>query len=163
MQPNITGMASQALSTAPNNHRAALDGIAYSVGESAFGNILVARDAQGICAILIGSRPVELKSDLAKRFPQSELVRDDRELDDALQKVLRFVETPSSGLNSGACNSRYAVSAARVGGTDQGPSGPDHHLRGTRRTHWPTVGSPGGSQCLRGECYRARDPMPSCR
>ena len=41
---------------------------------------------------------MELTSDLAKRFPQSELVRDDRELDDDLQKVLRFVETPSSGL-----------------------------------------------------------------
>lgn len=98
MEPNITGTASQALSTARNNHRVASDGIAYSVGESTFGNILVARDAQGVCAILIGSEFKELKSDLAKRFPQSELVRDDRVLGDDLQKVQRFVETPSSGL-----------------------------------------------------------------
>ena len=96
MELNITAMASQSLLTA--DHHVASDGIAYSVGESAFGNILVARDAQGVCAILIGSGPMELKSDLAERFPQSELVRNDRELDDDLQKVLRFVETPSSGL-----------------------------------------------------------------
>ncbi len=98
MELNITAMASPSLLTARSNRRVASDGIAYSVGESAFGNILVARDAQGVCAILIGSGPMELKSDLATRFPQSELVRDDRELDDDLQKVLRFVETPSSGL-----------------------------------------------------------------
>jgi AraC family transcriptional regulator of adaptative response/methylated-DNA-[protein]-cysteine methyltransferase len=98
MELNITRIASQALSTARSNHRVGSDYIAYSVGESAFGNILVARDAQGVCAILIGSGPEELTSDLAKLFPQSELVRDDRELDDDLQKILRFVETPSSGL-----------------------------------------------------------------
>jgi methylated-DNA-[protein]-cysteine S-methyltransferase/AraC family transcriptional regulator of adaptative response/methylated-DNA-[protein]-cysteine methyltransferase len=98
MELKTTAMASKSLLTARSDHRVAPDGIAYSVGESAFGNILVARDAQGVCAILIGSGPTELKSDLAKRFPQSELVRDDRELDDDLQKVLRFVETPSCGL-----------------------------------------------------------------
>jgi O-6-methylguanine DNA methyltransferase len=98
MEPNITDIASQTLSMARSKHGVASDGIAYSVGTSTFGNILVARDALGVCAILIGSGPEELTSDLAKRFPQSELVRDDRELDDDLQKVLRFVETPSSGL-----------------------------------------------------------------
>jgi methylated-DNA-[protein]-cysteine S-methyltransferase/AraC family transcriptional regulator of adaptative response/methylated-DNA-[protein]-cysteine methyltransferase len=98
MEPNITDIASQTLSMARSKHGVASDGIAYSVGTSTFGNILVARDAQGVCAILIGSGPEELTSDLAKRFPQSELARDDRELDDDLQKVLRFVETPSSGL-----------------------------------------------------------------
>ena len=98
MEPNITDIASQTLSMARSKHGVASDGIAYSVGTSTFGNILVARDALGVCVIFIGSGPEELTSDLAKRFPQSELVRDDRELDDDLQKVLRFVETPSSGL-----------------------------------------------------------------
>jgi AraC family transcriptional regulator of adaptative response/methylated-DNA-[protein]-cysteine methyltransferase len=98
MELKITNVASQTLATARSKHRAASDDIAYSVGESAFGNILIARDARGVCAILIGSRPDELTSDLAKRFPESELLRNDRELDDDLQKVLRFVEAPSSGL-----------------------------------------------------------------
>jgi O-6-methylguanine DNA methyltransferase len=98
MQPNITDIASRTLSMARSKHGVASDDIAYSVGTSTFGNILVARDAQGVCAILIGSGPEELTSDLAKRFPQSALVRDDRKLDNDLQKVLRFVETPSSGL-----------------------------------------------------------------
>ena len=57
MELNITAIASQTLSTARSKRRVASDGIAYSVGESTFGNILVARDAQGVCAILIGSGP----------------------------------------------------------------------------------------------------------
>lgn len=43
MELNITAMASHSLLTARSNHRVALDGLAYSIGESAFGNILVAR------------------------------------------------------------------------------------------------------------------------
>ena len=69
MEPNITEIASQTLSMTRSKHGVASDGIAYSVGTSTFGNILVARDAQGVCAILIGSGPEELTSDLVKRIP----------------------------------------------------------------------------------------------
>src|ERR1700679_519489 len=48
--------------------------IAFSIGESALGKILVARSAVGVCAILIGSDAAELSSDLATRFPDSRLV-----------------------------------------------------------------------------------------
>jgi hypothetical protein len=50
MEPNITDIASQTLSMA-RSHGAASAGIAYSVGTSTFGNILVARDALGVCAM----------------------------------------------------------------------------------------------------------------
>ena len=99
MELNLTRIASHSVSTVRNSHRVASNGIDYSIGESAFGNILVARDAQGVCAILISLEAEELKSDLAKRFPQSELIREDRKLDDDLRKVMRFVETPAGGLN----------------------------------------------------------------
>jgi AraC family transcriptional regulator, regulatory protein of adaptative response / methylated-DNA-[protein]-cysteine methyltransferase len=78
---------------------AAAEEIAFSIGESALGAVLVARSADGVCAILIGSEAAELKSDLARRFTDSKLVRNDRKLSNDLQKILRFIEAPSEGLN----------------------------------------------------------------
>jgi len=78
---------------------AAPEEIAFSIGESALGAVLVARSADGVCAILIGSEAAELESDLAKRFTDSKLVRNDRKLSNDLQKILRFIEAPSEGLN----------------------------------------------------------------
>src|SRR5262245_55795127 len=78
---------------------AAAEEIAFSIGERALGAVLVARSADGVCAILIGSEAAELESDLAKRFTDSKLVRNDRKLSNDLQKILRFIEAPSEGLN----------------------------------------------------------------
>jgi len=80
-------------------HGAAAEKIAFSIGESALGVVLVARSADGVCAILIGSEAAELESDLARRFTDSKLVRNDRKLSNDLQKILRFIEAPSEGLN----------------------------------------------------------------
>jgi O-6-methylguanine DNA methyltransferase len=78
---------------------AAAEEIAFSIGESALGAVLVARSTDGVCAILIGSVAAELESDLATRFAYSKLVRNDRKLSDDLGEILRFIETPSDGLN----------------------------------------------------------------
>jgi O-6-methylguanine DNA methyltransferase len=78
---------------------AAAEEIAFSIGESALGAVLVARSTDGVCAILIGSVAAELESDLAARFAYSKLVRNDRKLSDDLGEILRFIETPSDGLN----------------------------------------------------------------
>ena len=67
--------------------------IAFSIGESALGKVLVARSAVGVCAILIGSDTDELSSDLATRFPDNRLVADEQQLRDDLSKVMRFIET----------------------------------------------------------------------
>jgi AraC family transcriptional regulator, regulatory protein of adaptative response / methylated-DNA-[protein]-cysteine methyltransferase len=73
--------------------------IAYAVGESTLGKVLVARSAEGVCAILMGSQVEELMSDLAALFPSSDVVRNDRRLNGDLQKVLCFIETPAEGLD----------------------------------------------------------------
>src|ERR1700736_2133496 len=78
---------------------AAAEEIAFSIGASALGAVLVARSAKGVCAILIGSEAAELESDLATRFTDSKLIRNDRKLSDDLRKILRFIEAPSEGLN----------------------------------------------------------------
>jgi len=52
----------------------AVDILAYATGECALGRVLVARSIDGVCAILLGADPDELKADLAARFPQATLV-----------------------------------------------------------------------------------------
>jgi O-6-methylguanine DNA methyltransferase len=79
--------------------KATSDDIAYAVGDSALGPVLIARSADGVCSILIGSDAEELTNDLATRFPQSALVRNDRNMDGDLRKVLRFIETPADALD----------------------------------------------------------------
>jgi O-6-methylguanine DNA methyltransferase len=73
--------------------------IAFSIGESALGKVLVARSTVGVCAILIGSDADELRSDLTSRFPDSRLVADEQQLRDDLSKVVRFIDKPSEELD----------------------------------------------------------------
>jgi AraC family transcriptional regulator, regulatory protein of adaptative response / methylated-DNA-[protein]-cysteine methyltransferase len=73
--------------------------IATSTRESALGIILVARSANGVCAILIGSEVEQLRRDLAAQLPNFSFVRDDAMLDDDLKKIQRFIETPAEGLD----------------------------------------------------------------
>jgi methylated-DNA-[protein]-cysteine S-methyltransferase/AraC family transcriptional regulator of adaptative response/methylated-DNA-[protein]-cysteine methyltransferase len=98
---NLTNMSafSPAKVVPKVQQRAAAEEIAFSIGESALGTVLVARSTDGVCAILIGSVAAELESDLGTRFTHSKLVRNDRKLSDDLGKILRFIETPSDGLN----------------------------------------------------------------
>ncbi|WP_137933907.1 methylated-DNA--[protein]-cysteine S-methyltransferase [Mesorhizobium comanense] len=78
---------------------AALDTIAYAVGQSAIGTILAARSPVGVCAILIGDDAVALEQDLADRFPGRIIVRDEAGLRDDLAAIARFIETPGAGLD----------------------------------------------------------------
>jgi O-6-methylguanine DNA methyltransferase len=97
---NLTNMSAfSPAKVVPVQQGAAAEEIAFSIGESALGAVLVARSTDGVCAILIGSVAAELESDLATRFTDSKLVRNDRKLSDDLGKILRFIETPSDGLN----------------------------------------------------------------
>ncbi|MDL2398206.1 methylated-DNA--[protein]-cysteine S-methyltransferase [Rhizobium mayense] len=73
--------------------------IAYSIGNSALGTILVARSAVGVCAILIGSDDGALTNDLAALFPTSRLIPNEPRLRDDVDKVARFIERPEAGLD----------------------------------------------------------------
>ena len=73
--------------------------IAFSIGESYIGRVLVARCSMGICAILIEPGAGELRVDLSSHFPGSTLVRDDEGLRSELEQVTRFFKTPNEGLD----------------------------------------------------------------
>jgi hypothetical protein len=73
--------------------------ITFATCECVLGQVLVARSAVGVCAILIGSDPENLEGDLAARFPGSTLIANEPRLRDDLSKVARFLETPSEGID----------------------------------------------------------------
>ncbi|AYG63437.1 methylated-DNA--[protein]-cysteine S-methyltransferase [Rhizobium jaguaris] len=73
--------------------------IAYSIGDSTLGKILVARSAVGVCAILIGSDDDALTNDLAVCFPTNKLISDEPRLCDDIDKVAQFIERPEAGLD----------------------------------------------------------------
>ena len=94
-----TDTSSRPVQVARSKGAAISSEIAFSIGESALGKVLVARSAVGVCAILIGSDADELSRDLATRFPDSRLVADKQQLRDDLSKVMRFIDKPSEGLD----------------------------------------------------------------
>ena len=74
------------------------DVLAYAIAECALGRVLLARSAMRVCAILIGDGNKELVADLAARFPESELDANPAAVRDDLEKVIRFIYTPTVGL-----------------------------------------------------------------
>jgi AraC family transcriptional regulator of adaptative response/methylated-DNA-[protein]-cysteine methyltransferase len=77
----------------------AVETFCYGIGESALGQVLLARSGWGVCAILLGAGREELEADLAARFPEARLVANEMAVHDDLAKVIRFVEKPVDGLN----------------------------------------------------------------
>jgi O-6-methylguanine DNA methyltransferase len=97
MDLSIANEFARAYSSITSQHDAPYGEIAFATGTSTLGTVLVARSAHGICAILIGSEAGESTADLAARFPENTLVRDDRKLGGDLEKLLRFIEDPAVG------------------------------------------------------------------
>jgi methylated-DNA-[protein]-cysteine S-methyltransferase/AraC family transcriptional regulator of adaptative response/methylated-DNA-[protein]-cysteine methyltransferase len=99
MCAGIIDVPSEAAVMAKGQQTASAQEIAYSVGESRLGLVLAARSANGVCAILIGSDAEELTADLAERFPDSKLVRNDQKLEGDLRTIQLFIETPTGRLD----------------------------------------------------------------
>jgi AraC family transcriptional regulator of adaptative response/methylated-DNA-[protein]-cysteine methyltransferase len=83
---------------APDKGAACKD-IIFATRGCVLGEVLVARSAVGVCAILIGSGAEDLKSDLARRFPGSKLIANEPQLRDDLSKIVRFLKTPGEGID----------------------------------------------------------------
>src|SRR5882724_8022206 len=98
MELNTIEKSSEAPISARTND-SELDEIAFATGETELGTVLIARSSVGVCSIIMGSDGDELSNDLAERFPESRLVRDNAKLADDLHQVRRFIETPAVGLD----------------------------------------------------------------
>lgn len=71
--------------------------IHFAVGECSLGSILVASSARGVCAILLGDDPDALARELQDRFPNAELVGNDRRFARLVSRVVGLIEAPGKG------------------------------------------------------------------
>jgi AraC family transcriptional regulator of adaptative response/methylated-DNA-[protein]-cysteine methyltransferase len=94
-----TSLQHTAAATGATHVDVAVDILSYAIGECALGRVLVARSANGVCAILIGADHDELEADLVARFPHAILVANEALVHDDLVKVIRFVGSPGEGLH----------------------------------------------------------------
>jgi AraC family transcriptional regulator of adaptative response/methylated-DNA-[protein]-cysteine methyltransferase len=73
--------------------------IHFAIGQCSLGAILVARSAQGVCAILLDDDPDALARDLQDRFPRANLIGGDATFEQLVATVIGFVEAPALGLD----------------------------------------------------------------
>jgi AraC family transcriptional regulator of adaptative response/methylated-DNA-[protein]-cysteine methyltransferase len=73
--------------------------IHYGTGQSSLGPILVASSAKGVVSILIGEDRDQLVQDLQQRFPRARLIRNNRDDEGLVARVVDFIETPIHGLD----------------------------------------------------------------
>lgn len=68
--------------------------VRFATATCSLGSLLVARNDQGICAVLLGDNAHSLERDLGRRFPQASRAGDDSGTEAVLAKVARVVENP---------------------------------------------------------------------
>jgi len=73
--------------------------IHFDIGSSTLGQVLVATNEKGICAILLGNSAPTVTRELRERFPEAQLERDAARLTRVLPKVLAFAEGRSATLD----------------------------------------------------------------
>ena len=72
-----------------------LKSISYSLSDSALGKIAVAKNTNGLCAVLFGNSFPELRKELQTRFSDAKLVEDSAGLKGDTREVLRHIASPN--------------------------------------------------------------------
>lgn len=87
-------MTLNAVSSAPAEvpSRAADETISYAFGRTTLGQVLVAKSAKGICAVLIGSDRDRLARDLRRDFPDAQAT--DAGFADDVAAIVTLIEAP---------------------------------------------------------------------
>jgi AraC family transcriptional regulator of adaptative response/methylated-DNA-[protein]-cysteine methyltransferase len=73
--------------------------IAFVLGRSSLGRILIARGDRGVCAILLGDEPKDMIAELGAHFATDRLVEGESSLDAPLAAVVEASEEPWRKLN----------------------------------------------------------------
>ncbi|MGH8601024.1 MAG: methylated-DNA--[protein]-cysteine S-methyltransferase, partial [Burkholderiales bacterium] len=73
--------------------------IQYAIGNCVIGKLLVARSAQGICAIFPGDDAQALRAQLMQAFPATTLEQADHALQPELAQIAVFIAAPARGLD----------------------------------------------------------------
>ena len=70
------------------------ENISFGTGVSSLGPVLVASSAKGIVSILVGGKTQDLIRNLRERFPEANLVRNEKEAKAVVSRVLSYIEAP---------------------------------------------------------------------
>lgn len=70
------------------------ENIGFGTGVSSLGPVLVASSAKGIVSILVGRKTPDLIRNLRERFPNANLVRNERDAKAVVSRVLSYIEAP---------------------------------------------------------------------
>ncbi len=73
--------------------------IAYAIGDSSLGKILVATTERGICAIYLDDSADSLVAELHRRFPKADIAPADRDFTETVERVVAFAENPGRGID----------------------------------------------------------------
>ncbi len=65
--------------------------INYIITECELGKLLVARTSRGICSVTFGDSESELKSGLEAEFPNAEISKDDHDLGNAVESIIKYL------------------------------------------------------------------------
>jgi hypothetical protein len=136
--------------------------ISYGIGESALGEVLIARTVLGVCAILMGTENDKLVKDLAASFPEAKLVANEHAVHYDLAKLLRFLNKPSEGLDL-ALDLRGTEFQPRLANVTHDPDRENHYLRRFSPFDRSPALSPRRRGCLCVKSDRDRRSMPSRR
>lgn len=90
--------STQLLGMTPTQYRARGDGVTirYATARCSLGHVLGATTDRGVCAILLGDDPGQLRADLERRFPKARLDATPARLRATLRSIVELVERPGS-------------------------------------------------------------------
>lgn len=79
--------------------RSGKEHIQFAIGDSWLGYVLAAQSNNGLCAVLLGNEPNELKNELRSHFLEAELIEGGKETAALLAKVISYIDEPSKPLD----------------------------------------------------------------
>ena len=77
----------------------AMEHLTFAIGTCSLGALMVARNAGGVCAILLGDTRADVLDELQQRFPHAAIVEGDHRAIRLLSKVAAIVESPKTALD----------------------------------------------------------------
>jgi AraC family transcriptional regulator, regulatory protein of adaptative response / methylated-DNA-[protein]-cysteine methyltransferase len=76
----------------------ATEHLTFAVGTCSLGTLIVARNAAGVCAILLGDTRADVLDELQQRFPLAAMIEGDHQAARLLGKVTALAESPKTAV-----------------------------------------------------------------
>jgi AraC family transcriptional regulator of adaptative response/methylated-DNA-[protein]-cysteine methyltransferase len=84
---------------APTRDTTVAEHLTFALGTCSLGTLMVARNAGGICAVLLGDSRADVMDELELRFPHAAIIEGDHRATRLLNKVTALVESPNTAID----------------------------------------------------------------